>query len=245
VDPGIDAIDAELSKWISETVPGVAVSLGAAPADAKAPVVFLLLQRLADGTGSRERVGRPVPRRIELGYFVAAGGRDPAQAHKTIGELLFAALERVERGSWRVSFETPPPELWSALTLPPLPAFLLHVPLVRERPAPRVKMARELVLKPTPAVAFEGLLLGPADVPLADVIVELGGLAQRTRTDGRGRFRFGAVPPDFRRHPLRVHAKGRAFDLTAGPATPGAPCVIRLEDIKNGEADAGPPDQEN
>lgn len=242
MNPGIDAIDAELSEWISETVPGVSVALGAAPADSKAPVVFLLLQRLADGTGSRARVGRPVPRRVELGYFVAASGRDPAQAHKTLGELLFAALERVERGSWRVSFETPPPELWSALQLPPLPAFLLHVPLVRERPAPAVKMARELVLKPTPAVAFEGLLLGPADVPLADVVVEFGSLAQRTRTDGNGRFRFGAVPPDFRRHPLRVHAKGRAFDLKAGPAAPGAPCVIRLENM---EADEGPPAQED
>jgi hypothetical protein len=232
VDPGIDAIDSELAKWIAETVPGVSVSFGTAPSESKTPVVHLLLQRLSDSTGSRARTGRPVPRRLELGYFVAASGRDPAQAHRTLGELLFAALDRVEQGEWRVSFEAPAAELWSALSLPPLPAFLLHVPLVRERPAPPVKMARELVMKVSPAVPFEGVLLGPADVPLADVLVELGGLDQRTRTDGSGRFRFGAVPPDFRRHPLRVHAKGRAYDLAAGAAPPGAPCVIRLENLE-------------
>ena len=245
MNPGIDAIDAELSKWITESVPGVTVSFGPAPADSKAPVILLLLQRLADTTGSRAKAGRPVPRRLELGYFVAATGKDPAQAHRALGELLFAALDRVERGEWRVSFEAPAVELFTALSLPPLPAFLLQVPLVRERPVPPVKIARELVMKIAPAVAFEGLLLGPADVPLADVLVELGGLDQRTRTDAGGRFRFRAVPADFRRHPLRVHTKGRAFDLSAGSSPPGAPCVIRLEDLKNGEADAGPPDQEN
>lgn len=245
MNAGIDAIDAELSKWIVETAPGVSVSFGPAPADSKATVVHLLLQRLADTTGSRAKAGRPVPRRLELGYFVAASGRDPAQAHRTLGELAFAALDRVERGEWRLSFEAPPVELFTALSLPPLPAFLLNVPLVRERPVPPVKIARELVMKIAPAVAFEGLLLGPADAPLAGVLVELGGLDQRTRTDASGRFRFGAVPADFRRHPLRVHTKGRAFDLSTGTASPGAPCVIRLERLDNGEADAGPSDQEN
>ena len=140
MDPGIDAIDAELSRWVAETVSGVAVSFGAAVAEPKAPVVLLLLQRLADTTGARAKAGQPTPRRLELGYFVAVSARDPAQAHRTLGELLFSALERGERGDWRVSYEVPAAEFWTAHTLPPLPAFLLQVPLVRERPVPRTTM---------------------------------------------------------------------------------------------------------
>ena len=242
MDPGIDAIDAELSHWVAETVSGVAVSFGAAVAEPKAPVVLLLLQRLADTTGARAKAGQPTPRRLELGYFVAVSARDPAQAHRTLGELLFSALERSERGDWRVSFEVPAAEFWTAHSLPPLPAFLLQVPLVRERPVPRTTMAREIVVKVLPAVALEGLLLGPSDTPLAGVLVELGGLDQSTRTDGSGRFRFDAVPAGRRRHPLRVHAKGRAFDLVAERAQPGVPCVIRLESM---QADAGPQDVED
>jgi hypothetical protein len=242
VDPGIDAIDAELSRWVAETVSGAAVSFGAAVAEPKAPVVLLLLQRLADTTGARAKVGQPTPRRLELGYFVAVSAREPAQAHRALGELLFSALERGERGDWRVSFEVPAAEFWTAHTLPPLPAFLLQVPLVRERPAPRTTIAREVVVKVLPAVAFEGVLLGPKDTPLAGVLVEIGGLDQRTRTDNRGRFRFSTVPADLRRHPLRVHTKGRAFDLVAEPAQPGVPRVIRLESLS---ADAGPRDVED
>lgn len=242
MDPGIDAVDDELSHWVAETVSGSAVSFGAAVAESKAPVVLLLLQRLGDTTGARAKAGQPTPRRLELGYFVAVSARDPAQAHRTLGELLFSALERSERGDWRVSFEIPATEFWTAHTLPPLPAFLLQVPLVRERPAPRTKIAREIVVRTVPAVAFEGLLLGPSDTPLPGVLVELGGLDQRTRTDGSGRFRFGAVPADLRGHPLRVHAKGRAFDLVAERALPGVPCVIRLESM---QADVGPRDVED
>ena len=97
------------------------------------------------------------------------------------------------------------------------------------------------VVKVLPAVPFEGVLLGPKDTPLAGVLVEIGGLDQRTRTDGRGRFRFSTVPADLRRHPLRVHTKGRAFDLVAEPALPGVPRVIRLESLP---ADAGSQDVE-
>jgi hypothetical protein len=242
VDSGIDAIDSDLSRWIAETVPGVSVSFGAAAAEPKSPVVHLLLQRLADTTGARAKAGQPTPRRLELGYFVAVNAREPSQAHRVLGELLFAALERGERGDWRVSFEVPAAELWTSHQLLPQPTFLLQIPLLRARPTPPMKYVREIVLKAAPAVPFEGLLLDPADHPLADVLVELGGLDQRTRTDGNGRFRFGAVPSDLHQHSLRVHAKGRAFDLVAERARPGVPCVIRLEIM---QADAGPRDLEN
>ena len=73
---------------------------------------------------------------------------------------------------------------------------------------------------------MEGVVLGPGDVPISDAFVEIPSLALTTRSDGRGRFRFAAIPTAPAKQQLRVRAKAREFPFTVDSSKPS---VLRLD----------------
>jgi hypothetical protein len=218
----IDEADQQVTRWVQEVLPGVNVTLdGPAAADAD---VGLQLFEIADLPPARTDERRLL--QVRLGYLVTTSGDDVALAHKRLGGLLFAALTHPDYG---VRFAGDLAEYWSAAGVPPRAGFILTVPLrqpVDVEPAKPVQVP--LIVQGAGARTMEGAVLGPGDVPVSDAYVEIPALALATRSDTRGRFRFGAVPTAPAKQQVRVHAKGREFTFTVDSSKP-SPYVLRLD----------------
>lgn len=225
----IDEADLSLKDWVSSVVEGVAVDLTApaVPTEAQGGSrVGLYLLELADAPVQRER--RRATQQLRLRYLVTTWAATAEEEHRLLGELVFAALDREDM---EVDLAPVPVAAWSAFGLPPRPAFVLQVPLARERRAAPVPRVREpLVMRVVPSVPLVGRVLGPGDIPLASALVELPGLALSTQTDLQGRFRFAQVPAEPPEKHLRVRAKGevRSFTAELAPGT-SDPVTIRFE----------------
>ena len=205
----VNQVDQILESWIRDVLGEVSITL-TAPQEAQTGVNLYLLD-LAHAPLARAVKERP-PRRIMLRYLITAPGTDPQEMHRTLGELLFAALDLCE-----VEVETQPlpPTVWMALNLPPRPSLVLRVPLLRERAERLVPLVRRpLVVKSAPMRSLSGFVRGPGDVAILGARVELPALNLFTATDGRGRFCFRKVPSEPPVKLLRVMAKGRTISVT-------------------------------
>jgi hypothetical protein len=155
--------------------------------------------------------GRP-PLQIALRYLVTTWADQPEEAHRLLGRLAFAAMETSE---FEIEFEPLSVQDWLAFGITPRPAFVLRVPARFVRPEPDTPLVHApLVLQSTPTTTLQGRVLGPRDMPLPDVRVDLPMLQLTARTDAHGRFRFSTVPAEPRTKQLRISAKGRQVDVT-------------------------------
>lgn len=194
----IEQVDDELAGWVGEVLPGASVSLAR---DADAAVVLDLVE-LGDLPPARG-TGRP-PLQVALRYRVSAHDADVREAHRRLGELLFAAMQSPQ---YEVDLSAPAGS-------DARPSFVLTVPLRKplgEAVPPPVR--EPLVMRGAPMRALAGVVLGPEDVPIADAFVELPLLGLATRSDRRGRFTFAAVPTEPPQQIL-VHAKTRTFPFS-------------------------------
>lgn len=224
----IDEVDHRLEAWAGEVLPKVEVSF-ALPADAekKSAVGFHLLQITPDAAARGVR--EPVPYKIKLGYLVTAWAEEAKEMHRLLGTLMFAAMEIPE---WTVSAVESAPDWWRAMGVPVRPAFLLWIPVLRERPERRVpRVNHDLVLRYSPMRILQGRVSGPNDVAIMDATVELPGLHLATRTDHEGKFLFSAVPSDPPVGFIRVNAKGREKLITLErPLASDEPLRIQLKE---------------
>jgi hypothetical protein len=228
----IDAIDQRLSTWIKETVGVDAVSLAPPGAQEGDSSVSLYLLELADAPPPRSTGLSPL--QLSLRYLVTTWAKEVTEAHRILGELALAAMEQTD---FELELEPLPAETWTALGLVPQPAFILRVPLRRERPERPAPYVRErLVVRAGPSRSFTGRVLGPEEIPIADATVEVPSLGTRTRTDGQGRFVFANVPVDPPIRHLLVRAKGRLLNVTLGTEiAEGEPLVIRVDTLMERE----------
>lgn len=224
----IDEVDAKLKEWVGSVAGQAAVRLEAPGpgAEQAGAGVGLYLLELSDAP--TEHGDRRAAQQIRLRYLVTTWGATSEEEHQLLDELLFAALEREDM---EVDLSPLPAGVWYAFGLPPRPAFVIQVPLRRERIraiAPRVR--EPLIARTVPSEALVGQVLGPGDVPLASALVELPSLQLRTRTDLQGCFLFPRVPVEPRAKLLRVQARGEVHTFTAESA-PGvtAPVTIRFQ----------------
>jgi hypothetical protein len=79
-------------------------------------------------------------------------------------------------------------------------------------------------------VVLHGRILGPDDIPMRGVRVELPALALADYTDRQGFFHFAGVPREPQNKLLFIKAKGRELHVTVNhsPAAPDEPVVIRF-----------------
>jgi Carboxypeptidase regulatory-like domain len=222
----IEQIDRRLAEWVTAVLGGQAVELSPPGEGGDGSAVSLYLMDLRNAPPARG--GNRPPLQVVLRYLVTARAQDPAEGHRLLGELVFAAMEAPEM---EVELEPLPVALWRAFGVPPQPAFVLRMPLRRERPEPVVPRVRQpLVLRTEPAISLQGTVVGPGDLPIAGARVELPAVARSTRTDHRGRFAFAGVPASGTRT-VRVSAKGREISVTAG--TGDGPLLIRLQPMED------------
>lgn len=136
----IDEMDRSLREWIGTVLGETPVSLGP-PAGEKEDGVKLYLLDLLEGPAPRERRSQPL--QLKLRYLVTATAEEPEEAHRRLGELAFAALESPD---FEVELGALPASLWQAFGVAPRPAFLLRVPVRRERPARKVPLVLEPIV---------------------------------------------------------------------------------------------------
>jgi hypothetical protein len=186
-------------------VPDVAVTLAAPGAPPPSPQgIGLYLYQLAPAspTGNTRRL----PLQLSLRYLVTAWAETPAEAHRLLGALVFAAMENPE---FEVDLEPLSAADWAAFGATPQPSFVLRVPLRHVRPEPDTARVRKpLVVRATPLTSLQGIVLTPDDVPLMNARVALPLLQRAETTDAHGRFRFDAVPVEPRTKTLTVTARG-------------------------------------
>jgi hypothetical protein len=128
-------MDREIREWASATLAGARVTHappGACEDGGSGVSLYLLEIRPAPAARGAERP----PHQLALRYLVTAWAAEPEEAHRLLGELVFAAMDRPGAD---VILEPPPPEVWAAFGVPPRPSFLLEVPLRRARPEREIK----------------------------------------------------------------------------------------------------------
>lgn len=216
----IEKLDQGLVDWVDSVVPGASVSLDVPAATAAADVSMHLFE-LGDLPAARGEQ-RP-PLQVQLRYLVTTSGSD---AHKHLGDLLFAALQHPD---YDVVFPEGMAAYWSAAGVPPRPCFVLALSARQDVAAAAAPPVRSgLQIQSVGAQQLEGIILGPADVQIADAFVEIPALGLTTRSDTRGRFRFAAVPTGSAALGLRVRAKAREFPFTVDTSAP-QPVTLRLD----------------
>ena len=227
----IDDVDHRLKDWVGTAVGTVDVSLAMPATKASGTGVSLYLIDLTLKPLVR-RNGRSALQ-IGLRYLVTTWAERPEEAHRLLGELVFAAMDATD---FEVEANGAPTDLWLALGTPPRPSFMLVVPLEKARRVDDVPLVRRPVMvEASPVESFHGVVLGPDDIPLAGAHVRLDSLNLETSTDTRGRFLFHAVPGGSRPKSLTVRARGLETSATTSAHHPAAgnPFVLRFESMED------------
>jgi hypothetical protein len=192
--------------------------------------VSLYLLELSSSSASpvSNNGARRLPLQIILNYLVTTWAKEPAEAHRLLSLLAFAAMEVVD---FEVKLDPIPVEAWTAFAAKPRPSFILRVPLRLERQEPPAKLVRKPIqVAFTPLVSLSGIVLTPDDVPVAGAYVTLPTLNLSEHTDRNGRFHFSAVPVEPRTKLLSIRAKGQEQSVTITQTDPDTgPVVIRFQ----------------
>ncbi len=222
----IDQIDRRLTEWVAKTLgTPLTVSLTFPPSEHTDRGVSLFLLELADALPLRSNKRSPL--QVMLRYLVTTWAAQPEDAHRLLGDLLFAALSDPE---FDVEVGSVTPALWSALGVRPQPAFILRVLVRLERPEPEVHYVRKpLVVRPILTRALQGVVFSPEEVPLVGAMVQLPTCGLVTHTDSHGRFLFPSVPSELPIRELVVRAKGREVTVQVdATALDQGPLVIHF-----------------
>ncbi|MBI5667942.1 MAG: DUF4255 domain-containing protein [Chloroflexi bacterium] len=223
----IEQTDKRLREWAESVLDGTTVTFAPPAADQSGQAVSLYLMEF-DTAPPPRGMTRP-PLQFTLVYLVTAQGYEPDEAHRLLGELIFAALDSTE---FEVDLKPLPYAAWTAFGVPPQPSFFLRALARRDRPEPEIKYVRRpLVIHTSPLASLEGVVLGPGDIPLVGARVEVPGMQARTQTDSHGRFTFSSLPTDPPIQQLRIRAKGREQVVAIEPST-DRPLVIRFDLLK-------------
>lgn len=209
----IERIGQEIRDWIGSVITGAEVVLGLPSDTAQNGRIGLYLMDLTKSDCAR--VGKLPPFKLNLRYLVTTQSPRAEEAHRLLGELIFAALQKPEKEApeFEVIVEPLPVEAWAVLGTPPQPSFFLRAPLRRERPEPAIPLVREpVVLQPSPMRPLSGVVCESRGMPIMGARVELLSLGISTRTDERGRFRFAGVPSNVQLR-LLAQAKGQKKEI--------------------------------
>lgn len=151
------------------------------------------------------------PFRFAVRYLLTASG---PHALRLLDGVLVAA---VRAGSPQFTLDAGDPLLWQGFGLAPRPAVLVDAPVqiqYLEKPAPPVTQPLQLSIMPR--VTLTGRVVGPGEVPLAAMRVEVLGMPLKTETDADGRFSIAGVP-EADRVPLRLVGRGQILTAQVDP----------------------------
>lgn len=223
----IDLGDNHVGQWVSSIVKDAEVTF--APPSGQVPekpTVSVYLFDLLPASVARNSRRTP-SLQLQLRYLITATAKDPAKAHNMLGELVFAAMEH---GEFHVDLEQLPAAIWSALGVPPAPAFLLRTHLVREREQTTQQVRKAVDINSSPLDGVSGIVVGPDEIPITNARVEYAYTGVATRTDSKGRFYLAAIPESSDARQFLVQAKGREQSVSMKPKDmQNQPVVIHFD----------------
>jgi hypothetical protein len=227
----IDQVDKDLVAWMQDVLDDVPISLAPPNDSQKGHGISVYLLEFAQSTVLRGGPKRP-SLQFSLRYLVSAWAEDTADAHRSLGNLIFAAMEHP---TYQLDFEPLPMELWTAFGILPRPSIILTAPARLDRLEPELPVVRvPPVVQGTPVVGFFGRILGPEDIPLANIAVEFPPLQLNTRTDNKGYFHFAGIPGGKKSIQLRLKGKGKILDIDVQPSSSAEnPTIIHWDVLKN------------
>lgn len=223
-----DQVDRELTAWVSNAASIAEDQVALTPPGVGEYTVSLYLLHVVRVMTTHETPRNlPAPTKIMLHYLLTVQHANPLEAHRLLGDLMFAAIEEPE---YEVDLEPLPLPAWTAFGQVPQPAFILKVPLRRERPEREVQLVRKPMQLQSAALAtLHGVLLGPEDTPIHGAAVELPSLRLMQRTNRSGAFQFMTIPAGARQWQLIIRAKGRQFDREITRlGTAADPVIVRI-----------------
>ncbi len=222
----INQMDDHLKNWVTQILGPTQISLSGPGSNPSLPGVDLYLFELANSFPAAG--GRLQTLKLELRYLITTWASVPDEAHRMLSRLVFGAMNH---NLFELDLTPLPATTWQAFGVPPRPAFILRTPLSMERPElPTRLVTQPMVLKDAPLVVLEGLVLGPQDTPLDNVLVEIPFLNLTTYTNWKGSFRFPAVPALPGKLHLRAVLKGWTLAVEAeSPSLAHEPLVIHFD----------------
>ncbi len=226
----IDSADRDLQEWVKKVVPGVEVFLGPPQQSDGKHGISLYLLALSDPPPAW--MNRQPATRVALRYLVTTWAEDEIEAHRLLGLLVLAVMENRK---YELDLASMPAPLWAALGITPRPSFTLCAPLHVEQPEPDTRLVKgPLVIRGTPVISLQGVVLGPGNVPIVGASVEIPSLSLTNHTDAKGRFYFSSVPGEPRSIQLLVKARGRAQSVTVEqPTSDREPLAIRFDSFES------------
>lgn len=219
-EPGpIETAAQNLMDWVGHAA-GQSARLAAPAAKSEDglslwPLELRPLRQTRGATSQRE------PYRFAVRFLLTASG---PQALRLLDRVLAAA---VTAGEPEITLEAGEPALWQAFGAAPRPALLIEVPAQITQPelsAPPVLHPLQISL--IPRLTLAGRVVGPGDVPLAAMRIEVIGTPYTTHTDAQGRFTMAGVPeaPEVR---LRLVGRGKILTTQVDPTD--ADLVIKCD----------------
>jgi hypothetical protein len=228
----IDEIDAGLADWVKEALgkEKAEITFGAPNGSPKETTVTLSLVGVLP-TPTPRTPSKP-PLKLVLRYLVSVQAPDTGDAHRILGTLAFAAMERPE---FELELGAPEATLWPAFGVPLRPSFAIRVPLLKARPELKARRVRyPLVIKTTPVRSIAGVVLGPGEIPVMGARVGIPGGGRPVETDHRGHFVIPGILRDFAPAALEVRAKGALETVALDPkSAPGDSLVIHLNSLED------------
>jgi hypothetical protein len=224
----IDQGDQSVAEWVGSVLEGVEVSFSPlAQEAAEKPIVSAYLLDLLPASATANNRRTP-SQQLQLRYLITTASKDPFEAHRMLGELVFSAMEHEK---FQVDLEPLTPATWQALGLAPAPAFLLRTLLIRPRAQTERYVSQAVDLSASTVVSINGIVVGPGDLPIVNARVEYSATGAVTRTDNKGYFHLVATPPSSKASSqFLVQAKGREQSVSVKPKEmQNQPVVIHFD----------------
>jgi hypothetical protein len=218
-----------LRDWVRSVDPTAQFTLDPPIGERSGHGVSVYLLEVAPRPPARGAI-RP-PLQLWLRYLVTTWADDPADGHRLLLDLAFAAMEQPDI---EVLAEPVAAATWTAIGAVAQPSFVLRASLRRDRPEEQAKpVLVPLRIEAAPRIVVSGVVLDPQETALVGASVGVVGFDHTTMTDRRGRFRLAGVPGSPVDSRLRVRVKGVEV-IVPVPSKPGSASsmVIHLDPLE-------------
>lgn len=221
----IEDLDDRLLAWAREAS-GVPAVLGPPQPVVGGEGVAVHLLDVRPAPPDRSRT--PPPLQAWVRYLVTVSAADTPSAHRLLGKLTLAALQREDL---ELVDERPDGAMWAAFGVPPGPSLTIRTLLRVERTVPAAPAVRQpLLVQPATMRPLAGAVVGPGDQPLMGARVGVPGSPDAVYTDTAGRFRLaGVLVP--RPDRLLVSVKGRSFVVPL--EAEGTDVLVRVDPLED------------
>jgi hypothetical protein len=224
----IDQGDQSVAEWVGSVLDGVEVTFAPPSRQvADKATVSIYLHDLLPASATVDNRRTP-SLKLQLRYLITTAAKDPLEAHRMLGELVFSAMEHK---AFQVNLEPLPAAAWQALGVAPLPAFMLQTLLIRPREQTHRFVRQTVDLSASPVVTINGIVVGPRDLPIVNARVEYPAAGAVTHTDNKGYFHLVATPPSSEASSqFLIQAKGREQSVSVKPKEmQNQPVVIHFD----------------